>query len=98
MIKKRIPALLLHAAVILAFVLVFAVARIEAETYSYDSLGHLTRIAYPDGTSIDYTYDANGNRLTLTANAPPDDTGGGNGGDDGGDDGGGGCFIDTLRY
>ena len=97
MIKNRISTLFLHAAVVLTFVLVFAVAQTEAETYSYDTLGRLTRIAYPDGTSIDYTYDANGNRLTLTANAPTGGTGGGNGGDDDDGGGGGGCFIDTLR-
>ncbi len=102
MIKNRISTLFLHAAVVLTFILVFAVTGTEAETYSYDTLGRLARIVYPDGTSIDYTYDTNGNRLTLTANAPTKDTGGtggGNSGDDnnGGGGGGGGCFIDTLK-
>lgn len=39
-------------------------------TYSYDNLGQLTQIAYGDGTTITYTYDKNGNRVTraVTAN------------------------------
>ena len=32
--------------------------------YSYDSLNRLTQIIYPDGTTISYTYDKNGNRLS----------------------------------
>jgi len=45
--------------------------------YSYDSLNRLTSVTYPDGTTIAYTYDSAGNRLsqvitnTSTANQPP---------------------------
>ena len=38
---------------------------------AYDSLYRLTRIDYGNGTIIEYTYDAAGNRLTLVAQAAP---------------------------
>lgn len=33
--------------------------------YSYDSLGRVSRVVYPDGKLIIYTYDANGNLLGV---------------------------------
>ena len=97
LMKDWITTLLLHATVILALLSVFAVARAEAETYTYDTVGRLTHVAYLDGTSLDYTYDANGNRLALVASAPTGGGGTGGGGTatpSGG--GGGGCFISTI--
>jgi len=35
-------------------------------TYTYDSQNRLTQVGYSNGSSIDYTYDAAGNRLTQT--------------------------------
>jgi len=35
-----------------------------AQTYAYDALDRLIRVNYPDGSSIAYTYDATGNRLS----------------------------------
>ena len=36
----------------------------------YDSVSRLTRVTYPDGTTITYTYDSAGNRLSrVVANA-----------------------------
>jgi uncharacterized protein (TIGR03437 family) len=35
-----------------------------AVAYSYDRLNRLTGVAYPDGTTIAYTYDSAGNRLS----------------------------------
>ena len=37
-------------------------------TYSYDFLYRLSAVNYPDGTSTAYTYDKNGNQLTVTNN------------------------------
>lgn len=46
------------------------------ETYAHDAQGRLTDAAYQDGSSIHYTYDANGNLLSIvssgsTAGAEP---------------------------
>jgi YD repeat-containing protein len=35
------------------------------ETYAHDAQGRLTDAAYNDGSSIHYTYDANGNLLSI---------------------------------
>jgi len=44
-----------------------------AETYTYDQAGRLTQVAYTDGSSISYAYDANGSQLgsTVAVNPPP---------------------------
>ena len=36
-----------------------------AETYAYDAIGRLTDVTYDNGGSIHYTYDANGNVLSI---------------------------------
>jgi uncharacterized protein (TIGR03437 family) len=41
-----------------------------AITYSYDSLNRLLRTEYPDGTTIAYTYDSAGNRLSQVISNP----------------------------
>jgi len=56
----------LTAAIILACN-VLAQSLHAATTYSYDSLHRLTRVDYGNGTTIAYTYDAAGNRLTLVS-------------------------------
>ena len=38
---------------------------LAAETYQHDPLGRLTGVAYANGGSIHYTYDANGNLLSI---------------------------------
>jgi len=53
--------------------LLFAVAALclsalaSAETYTYDALNRLTAVDYGNGTTIAYTYDAAGNRLSSAA-------------------------------
>jgi len=34
------------------------------QSFTYDSLNRLTGVTYPSGLKLEYTYDANGNRLT----------------------------------
>lgn len=60
------------AAVLCMHSLVFAAS--GSATYTYDDLGRLVQIDYSDGTSIVYTYDAAGNRLseTITGNFATD--------------------------
>jgi len=38
--------------------------------YTYDSRHRLTQVSYEDGTTIQYTYDATGNRLTASSTLP----------------------------
>lgn len=33
--------------------------------YFYDSLGRVERVIYPNGVTVQYTYDAAGNRITV---------------------------------
>ena len=40
-------------------------------SYTYDDLGRLTQESESGGQTLVYTYDANGNRLTLTASGEP---------------------------
>ena len=37
--------------------------------YEYDARGNLTRVFYPDGTEVSYTYDLENRRLTFTDQA-----------------------------
>jgi YD repeat-containing protein len=42
-----------------------AVPALAAETYTYDTQSRLTDIGYQNGGSLHYTYDANGNILSV---------------------------------
>jgi hypothetical protein len=45
----------------------------SAIIYSYDSLGRIEKVTYPDGASVRYTYDRVGNRMTVVreGESPP---------------------------
>lgn len=50
--------------------LLFASGAEAGETqYSYDTLGRVVRVAYPDGTGIAYSYDKAGNRVSTVVTA-----------------------------
>ena len=63
---------MVKAALILTVVTMAHVADLNAAAiqYSYDSLSRITRVAYPDGTTIAYTYDAASNRLSQVISSP----------------------------
>lgn len=42
----------------------------DTQSFTYDSMQRLTRVTHPDGTAIDYVYDALGNRLMKTTTLP----------------------------
>ncbi len=49
-------------------------------SYTYDTLGRLTCVAYPDGTGASFGYDASGNRVAQNNSASCPGGGGGGGG------------------
>ncbi len=65
--------------VILVFILLSNGVIAQTISYSYDNLGRIAQVIYPDSSIIDYTYDAAGNRLsknvtksTITFACPQD--------------------------
>ena len=67
MIDNKFKSLLL-CAVFLCLILVTSVLGGTAQ-YTYDNLNRLIQVQYEDGTTIQYTYDAAGNRLTKEVTA-----------------------------
>jgi len=39
----------------------------EVSSFEYDALGRLTKAIYPDGETEEYSYDKDGNRLSLNS-------------------------------
>ena len=46
-------------------VAVWAPLALAAETYQHDAIGRVTDVTYANGGSLHYTYDANGNVLSI---------------------------------
>jgi YD repeat-containing protein len=71
MVKQFIK--LIVCAVFLFLLLATSVLAGTAQ-YTYDSLDRLVQVQYDDGTTIQYTYDAAGNRTVqrVTAPQPPE--------------------------
>jgi len=47
----------------------WATAALAAETYAYDAMGRLTDVTYQNASQVHYTYDANGNVLSVVTSA-----------------------------
>ena len=62
----KTPAHYLFGAIVTSALLVSSITG-RANSFSFDSLNRVSRVDYDNGTSIAYTYDAAGNRLTLVA-------------------------------
>ena len=50
----------------------FATLQTFAQTYTYDDNNRLTKVVYSNGTTVSYTYDALGNRMTKKVSGAPD--------------------------
>ncbi len=61
-----------HLKVILVLFLISKLNYSQETSYRFDLLARLTQISYSNGQVINYTYDANGNRIqeTRTVNSP----------------------------
>ncbi|MCH5280114.1 MAG: leucine-rich repeat protein [Lachnospiraceae bacterium] len=58
---RRTVSIGLFIFIFMAFCRFINPLHVYAATYEYDELGRVTRVTYEDGTSVAYTYDANGN-------------------------------------
>ena len=58
-------------ALILLAVLALPVGSYAAESYTYDPIGRLSNVSYDNGGSIHYTYDENGNLLSIVTSLAP---------------------------
>jgi len=56
--------------VVLVTLAVFGLAHADGVIYTYDSLGRITSTTYANGAAVQYSYDANGNRTSLSVTAP----------------------------
>ncbi len=54
--------------------LLFATLQTFAQTYTYDNLNRLTKVIYNNGTTITYTFDALGNRLSKKVTGATSET------------------------
>lgn len=55
--------------IICILALLFATHQIFAQTYEYDANNQLTKVSYSDGSTVTYTYDELGNRLSMKKTA-----------------------------
>jgi YD repeat-containing protein len=63
--SRKIALVFATALCLNTILLVAAHAASGSVTYVYDDLGRLVEVVYDDGTVIEYTYDAAGNRETT---------------------------------
>lgn len=64
--RLRLMILMSLSVILLVTMISSSVSFAETITYTYDDLNRLTSTDYGNGTSTSYTYDAAGNRLTMT--------------------------------
>lgn len=70
--KHTVPRLAVLVSMIVGLIVCRPVVAQGGETlqYEYDLMQRLTRVTHADGTTIDYVYDALGNRLIKTTTLP----------------------------
>lgn len=65
MLRPRRDTCAAFAAAIVSALALWAAPSPAAETYTYDTQSRLTDVSYQNGSSLHYTYDLNGNILTI---------------------------------
>jgi len=65
MLKPRRDTCAAFTVAIVSALALWATPAPAAETYTYDTRSRLTDVAYQNGGSLHYTYDANGNILSI---------------------------------
>lgn len=59
-----------HFTIIFLLLIISNLSLSQTINYTYDNLGRVTKVAYPDSCTITYTYDASGNRVSsITKNS-----------------------------
>ena len=71
MANSRFEVRAIIAALVGTLLLVASAVLAGTDTYTYDQQARLVGVSYADGSTIAYTYDAAGNRLTLSQSAAP---------------------------
>ena len=61
----------LFLSILLAFICMTYLNAQSEISYEYDNLYRLTKVIYPNGTSVSYSYDALGNRISKKVTGSP---------------------------
>ena len=70
-VRRRLGGLIALVAALLCSASSLSIAAGGMVTYSYDALGRLSQVTYPNGVAVTYALDPAGNRTSVTTIQPP---------------------------